>query len=265
MNAAAMSASAPQWLLLDVPGAPDTAQRLQEQFAEIRRFALFEGTELHGLREHGPLLVDLQQSPALASLCHLDAGAWPGLLLVSRASEAQLLAHLRRMLTVTLGLHHKALLNYYNPHTASYFFDGCDPRELSCWLGPISLVRWFGGTWGDRTIGSQGWQQLCNPGLAVPALENEHSLSDWQQSQLQRCLLERHVWQWSCSTGRDFRLLWEDLQQGLTLGFTERPVLDDWLWLRLQYPNARPVPGLKGGSQRERLDHLRRLWQDNQG
>jgi hypothetical protein len=265
MSAADMSGSAPQWLLLDVPGAPAAARRLQEQFAEARSFALFEGTELHGLREHGPLLVDLQHSPALTSLCHLDASAWPGLLLVTASPAAQLLVHLRRMLTVTLGLHHKALLNYYNPHTASYFFDGCDPGELSCWLGPISLLRWFGGTWADRAIGSQGWQQLSNPGLVVAPLENEHSLSDRQQRQLQQCLLERHVWQWSRSIGRDYRLLWSDLQQGLKLGFTERPVLDDWLWLRLQYPNARPVPELIGASQRERLNHLRQMWQNSQG
>ncbi|PMZ30080.1 hypothetical protein C1X25_38370, partial [Pseudomonas sp. GW247-3R2A] len=78
---------------------------------------------------------------------------------------SQLLEHLRRMLTVTFGLHHRALLSYYNPHTASYFFDACDALELSRWLGPISQLRWFGGTWADRAIGSQGWQQLFNPGL----------------------------------------------------------------------------------------------------
>ena len=263
MSAAALSGPPSHWLLLDVPGAPEATRLVREQFTEVRRFVLFEDTELHGLREHSPLLMDLRQSPALASLCHLDARSWPGLLVVSPAPAAQLLAHLRRMLTVTLGLHHKALLSYYNPHTASYFFDGCDPQELSCWLGPISLLRWFGGTWADRAIGSQGWQQLANPGLPVTALEKEHGLSDRQQSQLQRCVLEHHAWQWSRSTGRDYRLLWGDLQQGLALGFTERPVLDDWLWLRLQYPNARPVSGLVGDSQRERLDHLRKLWQDH--
>src|SRR3546814_7026071 len=119
-------------------------------------------------------------------------------------------------------------------------------------MGPISLLRWFGGTWAGRASGSQGWQQLSNPGLSVATLENEHSLSDRQQRQLQQCLLERHAWQWSRSIGRDYHLLWRDLQQGLQLGFTERSVLDDWLWLRLQYPNARPVPGLIGASPRDR-------------
>ena len=262
---APMPGPAPHWLLLDVPGAPTAARRLHEQFAQAPCFALFEGAEWQGLRDHGPLLVDLRQAPALASLCHLDAGAWPGLLLRSTAPVGPLLAHLRRMLTVTLGPHHRALVNYYNPHTASYFFDGCDAGELSCWLGPISLLRWFGGTWADRAAGSQGWQQLSNPGLAVPALENEHSLSERQQRRLQQCLLERHTWQWARSTGRDYRLLWDYLQQGLALGFTEQAVLDGWIWLRLQHPTARAVPGFKGASQGERLEHLRRLWQDDQG
>nr|WP_251030692.1 MULTISPECIES: DUF4123 domain-containing protein [Pseudomonas] len=258
-----MPGAGPHWLLLDAPGAPGVAQRLQEQFAQARPFVLFEDTEFRGLRAHSPLLLDLRQSGALVSLCHLDPRSWPGLLLISASPVGQLLAHLRRMLTVTVGLHHKALLNYYNPHTASYFFDGCDPQALSCWLGPISLVRWFGGTWADRGIGSQGWQQLSNPGLPGAALENEHSLSDRQQRQLQQCLLERHAWRWSRSVGRDYRLLWRDLQQGVALGFTEQPVLDDWLWLRLQYPDAGPVPDREGRSQREYFDHLRRLWQDN--
>jgi len=259
-----MSGSTPQWLLLDLPGAPGTARLLQDQFAQVPRFALFEDTEWHGLREHGPLLVDLQQSPALASLCHLDAATWPGLLLMSASPVTHLLAHLRRMLAVTLGLHYKALLNYYNPHTASYFFDGCDPEDLSRWLGPISLLRWFGGTWADRAIGSQGWQQLSNPGLPVPALENEQGLSTRQLNKLQQCLLERHAWQWSRSTGRDYSVLWDHLEQGLSVGFTEREVLDGWLWLRLQYPNLRPVPPLKGRSQREHLEYLRRLWQGDE-
>lgn len=264
MNVATLPGPAPQWLLLDVPGAPETAKRLREQFPEAPRFALFESTEFAGLKEHGPLLVDLRQSPALASLCHLDAGSWPGLLLVSPTSAESLLAHLRRMLTVTLGLHYKAFLSYYNPHTASYFFDACDPRELSCWLGPISLLRWFGGTWSDRTTGCQGWQQLSNPRLPVPALENEHGLTDRQQRKLQECLMERHVWRWSRSTGHDYWLLWDYLQQGHALGFREQAVLDGWLWLRLQFPDAQPASALPGGSQRERLDHLRRLWQGNQ-
>jgi hypothetical protein len=53
------------------------------------------------------------------------------------------------------------------------------------------------------------------------------------------------------------------VQEGLALGFSERAVLDGWLWLRLQYPDALPVQPLPGSTQQERLDNLRNLWQDD--
>jgi hypothetical protein len=254
----------PQWLLLDVPGTPQAGASLQHRFAHVRWCWLFEGTEWNVLCEQGPALVDLRTCPALAEECQRDTEHWRGLLLVSEASEPTLLAHLRRMLSVSFGLHHRALLSYYNPYTASYFFDGCDAGELSRWLGPISQLRWFGGTWADRAIGSQGWQQLLNPGLAVSPLSIEENLSPRQREKLQTCLLEQHAWHWSRSTGTDFTRLWAHLQDGLALGFSERAVLDGWLWLRLQYPDAMPVRPLAGRTQQERLDSLRNRWQNDQ-
>jgi hypothetical protein len=156
-----------------------------------------------------------------------------------------LLGHLQRMLTCRFGLHHRALLSYYNRQTASYFFDACDAAELSRWLGPIRQLRWFGGTWADRAIGSQGWQQLRNPGLAVEPLSIEESLTRRQRERLQTCLLEQHIWRWSQSLGTDYATMSSHVQQGLALGFSERTVLDGWLWLRLQHPRA--VPGAAAG------------------
>jgi hypothetical protein len=100
----------PQWLLLDVPGTPQAGVALRQMFAQARWSGLFEGTEWHALHEQGPVLVDLRTCPALADLCRVDGQRWPGLLIVSEASASSLLAHLRRMLTVTLGLH-RALLS----------------------------------------------------------------------------------------------------------------------------------------------------------
>lgn len=256
--------STPQWLLFDVPGVLQADAGLRQQFAQVRWFRLFEGTEFHPLREYGPVLVNLRECPALAELCQSAPDTWSGLLLASEASPSQLLEHLRRMLTVTLGLHHRALLNYYNPHTASYFFDACDAQELSRWLGPIDQLRWFGGTWADRAIGCQGWQQLFNPRLAVRPLAIEENLSPRQRDTLQTCLLEQHAWRWSRSTGTDYNNVWAHLQEGLALGFSERPVLDGWLWLRLQHPDAVPGQSLSGITQQERLDSLRNLWQNDQ-
>jgi hypothetical protein len=253
-----------QWLLLDRSGAPQASLTLQRTLAEASQFSLFEGTEWHALKDHGPVLVDLRTCPALADTCRHDAHQWQGLLLTSEACATPLLAHLRRMLTVSFGLHHRALLSYYNPQTASYFFDACDAGELTRWLGPISQLRWFGGTWADRAIGSQGWQQLLNPGLAVRPLAPEEDLSPRQRENLQTCLLEQHAWRWSQATGCEYLRLWSHLQEGLALGFSERPVLDGWLWLRLQYHGAVPQLPLVGNTQQERLDDLRSRWQGDE-
>ncbi|MHC8304030.1 DUF4123 domain-containing protein [Pseudomonas sp. PB3P13] len=253
-----------QWLLLDVPGAPHTRLMLQKLFAQARSFKLFEGTELHALRDEGPVLVDLRSCPALAGLCFSQAQMWRGLLMASDASAGQLIEHLQRMLTVTVGLHHRALLSYFNPNTASYFFDACDARELSYWLGPIKQLQWFGGTWADRAIGSQGWQQLINPGLTVEPLAVESDLSQRQRERLQTCLLEQHAWHWCQSTEADYTSLWHHLQEGLALGFSDRPALDGWLWLRLQYPHGSLREPLCGATQQERLDNLRIRWQNDQ-
>ncbi|MCF4997270.1 DUF4123 domain-containing protein [Pseudomonas syringae] len=253
-----------QWLLLDVVEAPQALMTLRRGFADVATVWLFDDTEFQPVREHGPLLVDLRQSPALAALCQADPKTWRGLLLVSPVSADELLGHLRRMLTVSFGLDHRALLSYYNRQTASYFFDACDADDLSRWLGPIRQMRWFGGTWADRAIGSQGWQQLQNPCLGVEPLRNEESLTGRQRERLQTCLLEQHVWRWCQSMGSGYAAMWQHAQQGLALGFHDRAVLDGWLWLRLQHPQAVLMPPPSGLTQQERLEHLRRQWQKDQ-
>ncbi len=263
MSGAAPGQSA-QWLLLDVAHAAQALSVLREAFAGVPSLRLFDGTEFQPVCGQGPLLVDLRDCPALSALCHADPQTWSGLLLGSGATVVQLRDHLQRMLTVSVGMNHRALLNYYNGQTASYFFDACDARQLSRWLGPISWLRWFGGTWADRASGSQGWQQLRNPGLVVEPLQPEQGLTRHQRERLHRCLLEQHVWRWSQATGTDYRSLSFWFEQGLSLGFSERAVLDDWLWLRLQHPRAEVLPPPQGLTQRERLDHVRRRWQNDQ-
>ncbi|MBC3270572.1 MULTISPECIES: DUF4123 domain-containing protein [Pseudomonas] len=249
-----------QWLLLDGPDAPQALRTLRAGFTAVPHWRLFDGTEFQPLSEHGPVLVDLRESPALTALCLRDPNTWRGLLLISEVAAQPLLQHLQRMLTVSFGLNHRALLSYYNRQTASYFFDACDAVELSRWLGPIRQLRWFGGTWADRAIGSQGWQQLCNPRLAVEPLGIEQSLTRRQRERLQTCLLEQHIWRWCQALETDYAAIRAHAQQGLALGFSDRAILDGWLWLRLLHPRAVLVPPPPGLTQQERLDHVRRQW-----
>src|SRR6202008_4916775 len=96
---------------------------LRQGFPDVPSLKLFDGTEFQPVCEQGPLLVDLRDCPVLSALCHTDPQIWRGLLLGSDASSESLREHLQRMLTVSVGLNHRALLNYYDRQTASYFFD----------------------------------------------------------------------------------------------------------------------------------------------
>lgn len=263
MSGAALGPDA-QWLLLDGPDAARALTVLRQAFVGVQRFWLFDDTEFQPVSEHGPVLINLGDSSALAALCHSDPDTWRGLLLTCEIAPQALLHHLQRMLTVSFGLNHRALLSYYNRQTASYFFDACDAVELSRWLGPIRQLRWFGGTWADRAIGSQGWQQLRNPGLSVEPLSIEQSLTRHQRERLQTCLLEQHIWRWCQSVGTDYAAMASHVQQGLALGFSDRSVLDGWLWLRLLHPRATLLPPPEGLTQQERLEHVRRQWHGDQ-
>ncbi len=75
MSAVQAAGANPQWLLLDMPGAPQVGVTLQETFAHARWFWLFEDTEWQALQEQGPVLIDLQSCPALADLCRVDVTA----------------------------------------------------------------------------------------------------------------------------------------------------------------------------------------------
>ncbi|WP_166218262.1 DUF4123 domain-containing protein [Pseudomonas atagonensis] len=253
-----------QWLLLESADAPLAVTTLRQGFAGVRCFWLFDDTEFQPLRAQGPVLVELSGCPALAALCLRDPHTWRGLLLGSEAAVEPLLGHLRRMLTVSFDLNHRALFGYYNRQTASYFFDACDAEELSRWLGPIEQIRWFGGTWADRAIGLQGWQQLRNPHRPVEPLGIEQSLTRRQRARLQTCLLEQHIWRWGQSMGTDYLTMASHVQQGLALGFGEQSLLDGWLWLRLLHPRAVLVPLPAGLTGEQRLEYLRRHWQNDQ-
>lgn len=255
-----VSAAAPTWLLLDVPVCPGLLDRLRYQHPESRWFRLFEDTDFQRLREQGPVLVLLDPDSQLWVQTHARPEAWPGLFMTSQSEVEPLLGHLRRMLRVRFS-EHEGLLSYYNPQTASYFFDACDAEELGCWMGPVSHLSWYGGTWADKAEGCLGWQRLQNPRLSMAPFLELPRLSLTQQGRLQECILERHAYRWSRSTGHAFTLIWRYLQEGLRCGFNESAILDDWLRLRVQHPGSLVPQNLEGLAAGERLEFIRRSWQ----
>ncbi|MDB6048437.1 MAG: hypothetical protein JWR17_1183 [Pseudomonas sp.] len=257
-------APAPQnaWLLLDTLSTPGLAEQFKRRFDDSYvGDELFAHTQLHPLRDQGPLLIRMAPGSPLSQAFPQESEDWPGLIIVCAAPKQQLLAHLRRMLTVRFSEHLISVLTYYNVQTASYFFDGMDALELSLWMGPMESLTWYGGPWGDKVDDSQGRQFVINPKLNVPVLTVEPTLSLRQQNKLQQCLLERHAYQWNDAAGNHYRETLRHVHEGLGLGFNISAVLDEWLALRAMHPSNSVPSVLYGDTQRARLETLAHYWQ----
>jgi hypothetical protein len=250
-----------KWLLLDTPSVPGLASQLKNRFARTRCYELFADTEMHLIRKQGPLLVYLSPDDHFSLVCERETAAWPGLTIFCSAPKDELLAHLRRMLTVRFSDHYKSLITYYNAQTASYFFDSMGVQELSRWLGPIDSISWVGGTWADKADNYEDRLYLNNPKLDVPPLTAEPQLSVQQENKLQQCLLERHAYFWSRATGNSYRKILRHLKEGLRLGFNDPLILDEWLGLRARFPTASLPSNLADVGQRVRFDNVRNYWE----
>lgn len=249
------------WLLLDTPSDLSLVEDVKEAFPDTLCDPLFAGTEMDCIREQGPLLMRLQADEQFVLMSDGQINAWPGLFIICPAPRETLLAHLRRMLIVRFSDRHKSLLTYYNVQTASYFFDAMDADDLSRWLGPAESITWFGGPWSDKVDGTQGRQFVVNPRRVVSPLTDEPWLTARQEQKLQQCFLERHAFYWSRSAGHDYRQTLHHLREGLSYGFNDGAILDQWLTLRARFPSASVPHPLPGDSQRERLDNLTHYWQ----
>ncbi|MEB0041644.1 MULTISPECIES: DUF4123 domain-containing protein [unclassified Pseudomonas] len=249
------------WLLLDTPGVPGLAERFKQQFGDSHVWdELLADTELHLIRDQGPLLIQLPLGDPLNNVLAQASAPWPGLRIVCAAPKRQLLEHLRRMLTVRFGRHYKSLLTYYNVQTASYFFDAMDPLELSRWLGPIESLTWYGGPWAAKVEDTQGRKSVINPTLSVTPLTVEPELSVRQENNLRQCLLERHAYVWSRATGSNYRTTLDHIHEGLRHGFYDSTVLDNWLTLRARFPSASVPPTLPGDNPQQRFANLANYW-----
>lgn len=257
------SSSDPQhdWLLLDTPGVPGLADRFKQQFGDSHGWdELLADTDLHVIRDQGPLLVHLPLGDPLNNVLPQETAPWPGLRIVCAAPKQQLLDHLRRMLTVRFGGHYKSLLTYYNVQTASYFFDEMDALELSRWLGPIESLMWYGGPWVTKVEDTQGVQSVINPALDVTPLTIEPELGLKQEKKLQQCLIERHAYVWSRATGSNYRKALDHIHEGLRHGFCDSAVLDNWLTLRARFASAAVPPILPGDNPHQRFANLANYW-----
>jgi len=186
-----------RWILLERPAAQ--LKTLHTVATHPDTHSLFAGTSLDSYVKHGPLLVRLDDQPALTQAINQAPAEWPGLLIESEWDTPSVLTHLQHLLIVTFDQQRKGVLRYSNPTVASYLFGACSAQDLGLWLGPIHTLRWFGATWADQATGETGWQQLHNPHAMNWRIEQTHraiSLSAAQEEALTRLRNEQFLYDW---------------------------------------------------------------------
>jgi hypothetical protein len=182
------------WLLLE--RTEHLLPNLYRQVALPDLTRLFDSTPLAAYDEQSPLLVKDDGSKLFAAIQQAPE-QWPGLILRSEHSTTAVLAHLRQILFLNIDQNRKGVLRYSNPTTASYFFPACTASELKFWLGPLTHLSWYGGSWADKATGQMKWHALENlaaNGWQALAVGHQSALSSGQQQALERQQQEHSVY-----------------------------------------------------------------------
>ncbi|KAA0994669.1 DUF4123 domain-containing protein [Pseudomonas sp. ANT_J12] len=247
----------------------DLLQKLYQCLPDPNPTLLFESTELANCAEQSPIWVDTTNQTSMLELMRGSPEAWPGLIIESHASQNAMLSHLRHILIVRFGGERKGALRYSIPTTASYFFTVNNLQTSRTWMGPISRLSWYGGTWRDLALGTQQWFNVENP----DAQKWQHSterpplhLDQLQEQSLQRQQKDHFVYLWwKKQADVSFNDAVDYLNQGIANGFVEAQELEQYLTLRSQHPShTAPVIPLDNNSE-DRLELLRQqLARDHQ-
>jgi len=225
---------------------------------------LFDKTELAPYADRSPILVSCDESSALLKATRQTPEEWPGLILQSEQPGAVVLVHLRQILFVHFGGNRRGVLRYSNPVTASYFFPACEAHQLKCWLGPITRLSWYGGTWPDRASSISAWKTLENPEASSAQVFARDPMLDADQQNALRCQqLDYLLYRWWLShQDLCFASGQQWLDEGLCLGFTKADSLEHYLSIRCVYPAPDLPDALPEGSEESRfaclLQHLQK-------
>jgi hypothetical protein len=250
------------WVLLE--RTPNLLPRVYQLVGAPQLSMLFDKTELASYTDQSPILVPCDESSALLKAMRQTPEEWPGLILQSEQPGAVVLAHLRQILFVHFDGNRRGVLRYCNPVTASYFFPACEAHQLKCWLGPVTHLSWYGGTWGDCASNTRAWKILENPEASdAQTFASDPLLDADQQSALRSQQLDYFLYGWWLShqcvcfaNGQQW------LDEGLRLGFIKADALKRYLNLRLVHSQPDLPHVLAEGSDESRftclLQHLQK-------
>lgn len=192
------------WLILEETG--ETLASLYKQAPRLEYEWLFLETPYADFLKRSPVV--LRVSDAIGSVFQAfsqDArkGISPGIVVASQASEDEVLAHLRRCLSVTFYGDRTGMLRYYHPDVAAVLF-GSPEHVGQAWFGPLERWIWHGEE-PPRTPAASTWYALCADGDESVSREKQThtaqagpelpiALSRGQEASLERYIRVMRAW-----------------------------------------------------------------------
>ncbi len=136
------SSSSANYLLVDGVLRPDALTALTQLDASLEIEPLYLGTPWAELRDLGPILVAINNSPNLIDET-LRSKSWQSdaTLLESDASFSEVAEHLRRFIAPPDVLGGNGLLRFADPLITRYWLDSYQDAQLDAVLGPIN--SWY--------------------------------------------------------------------------------------------------------------------------
>lgn len=192
---------------------------------------LYDTTLLREVKERGPLLIEVTNSPLLEEFKKMPE-QWTGYLIYTQQSTPKLLGHLRNMLVVRFYKEEKGLLNYMDLKVADFFFK-MPKEQLGQWLGPIDILCWWGADFIATENSLQTIHCVENPLPITDRIElkPESYLTAEQENLLEQCQEQQSVWEWSLNTLTPFKKAWQYYQEARQLNFINKEI-EDYMLLR---------------------------------
>ncbi|WP_285275608.1 DUF4123 domain-containing protein [Halopseudomonas bauzanensis] len=192
---------------------------------------LFAGTPFAAQVSLSPLLFTLSAADGLTTQLAQAPQKLAGLLITTDESRDRLLQQLRSLLEARFLQGRKALLRYYDPRVASYLLPTCTGPLQARWLGPITDIAWYGGTWADEFADGKQWHRLRH--MEQPDAKASPAPLALNDDQLQRLVdqgYEHFAWRWLVShKGYEMTQVLDWIKAGMVAGHTEQKSLNAWL------------------------------------
>ena len=216
---------------------PELLEMVYQHEAEPDPYYLFARTPLAGLQEQGPVLISLSAHSSLLGYLREAPARFQGLLLITPAEPRVLLSHLQTLLEVGFDSQRKALLRYYDPVVASYFWPSIEADEAATWMSSIQQIFWYGGTWAAKAEGKLQWHELTQPQTTEASVHTRRRvLSTKQQQALINQNIEQFAFDWlQVNPSVPFPEVMARIHAGIAAGHDERTSLTAWLDNRNKY------------------------------